>query len=77
MTKANQIKALQETILDLEAELEVRQATNDPERFDVEDELDTAYTDLHRLRGDNGQRVANLSKQVGKMILPTTIKETI
>jgi len=77
MTKANQIKALQETILDLEAELEVRQATNDPERFDVEDELDKAYIDLHRLQGDNGQRIANLSKQVGKMILPTTIKETI
>lgn len=77
MTKANQIKALQETILDLEAELEVRQATNDPERFDVEDELDTAYIDLHHLQGDNGQRIANLSKRVGKMILPTTIKETI
>jgi len=77
MTKANQIKALQETILDLEAELEVRQATNDPERFDVEDELDKAYIELHRLQGDNGQRIANLSKQVGKMILPTTIKETI
>ena len=77
MTKANQIKALQETILDLEAELEVRQATNDPERFDVEDELDNAYIDLHRLQGDNGQRIANLSKQVGKLILPTTIKETI
>lgn len=77
MTKANQIKALQETILDLEAELEVRQATNDSERFDVEDELDKAYIDLHRLQGDNGQRIANLSKQVGKMILPTTIKETI
>lgn len=77
MTKANQIKALQETILDLEAELEVRQATNDPERFDVEDELDKAYIDLHRLQGDNGQRIANLSKRVGKMILPTTIKETI
>ena len=77
MTKANQIKALQETILDLEAELEVRQATNDPERFDVEDELDKAYIELHRLQGDNGQRIANLSKQVGKMILPTTIRETI
>jgi len=77
MTKANQIKALQETILDLEAELEVRQATNAPERFAVEDELDKAYIDLHRLQGDNGQRIANLSKQVGKMILPTTIKETI
>lgn len=77
MTKANQIKALQETILDLEAELEVRQATNDPERFDVEDELDQARIDLHLLQGDNGQRIANLSKQVGKMILPTTIKETI
>jgi len=77
MTKANQIKALQETILDLEAELEVRQATNDPERFDVEDELDKAYIELHRLQGDNGQRIASLSKQVGKMILPTTIKETI
>ena len=77
MNKANQIKALQETILDLEAELEVRQATNDPERFDVEDELDKAYIELHRLQGDNGQRIADLSKQVGKLILPTTIKETI
>ena len=77
MNKANQLKALQETILDLEAELEVRQATNDPERFDVEDELDKAYIELHRLQGDNGQRIADLSKQVGKLILPTTIKETI
>ena len=77
MTKANQIKAFQETILDLEAELEVRQATNDPERFDVEDELDKAYIELHHLQGDNGQRIADLSKQVGKLILPTTIKETI
>lgn len=77
MNKANQLKALQETILDLEAELEVRQATNDPERFDVEDELGKAYIELHRLQGDNGQRIANLSKHVGNMILPTTIKETI
>lgn len=77
MNKANQLKALQETILDLEAELEVRQATNDPERFDVEYELDKAYIELHRLQGDNGQRIADLSKQVGKLILPTTIKETI